>query len=554
MRTCALAAATAMSLATTCGAFAQQFPREPLPELRGMAAAASERDTNRTAVQDATSADREQEADSGLQRPRYSPISEGALPGDEAEDPLADPNRQSTFADDILAPTGQASGRAARQQPAQAASERAPGAQPAPSTDDELTTGTVRASAVDGYDDQRMIRAEGQNQRSAAIDGRPFVPEENPYAPLGLRVGTFVFTPTLEQGIGWTSNAQSSPGGSGALFSETALRLNAVSDWSRHQATVNADGLYRKSLSGAPIEDIEGGISGELRLDLVDTLTATATGGYRIRPEAASSPVIISNVAKRPLRQTIDAGLALAKDFGRASVAVSGNVTRDVYGAARLDDNSLLPQSDRDATLYTGRVRAGYALSPALRPFVEGEIGRRQYDTKMDSAGYYRSTNRYALRGGVELDLGDKLRGELAAGWLTERPDDPDLSPVSGVTVSGNLAWSPVRGTTVELNASTDVESTTTPGETGSLLYAGSVAVSRELRSNLTGRALVGVDFRDYGSGGNDVVLRGEASLTWWLNRNLGMTGRLRHEAQKSTLPDRTYNASSVFMGVTLQR
>lgn len=534
-------------LATAPLALAQQFPREPVSDLRGMPARAGGEE-RRSDPFASPGAARDAETETGLQRRRYTPVSEGALPDDGS----ADPTQRTTFADDVLAPARPAA--AGRERRADPDTQRATGSQPVARVDDQLTTGTARTGTVDGFEDDRITRAEAENPRDGAIDGRPVTPEENPYAPLGIRAGTFVFTPTLEQGIGWTSNAQSSPGGSQASFSETRLRLNAVSDWSRHQATVTAYGLYRKSLSGAPIEDVEGGISGELRLDLADTLTVTANGGYRIRPEAASSPVIITNVAKRPLRQTLDAGLALAKDIGRARVTVGGTATRDTFGPARLDDNSLVSQSDRDATLYTGRVRAGYELSPALRPFIEGEIGRRQHDREVDSGGYRRSSNRYALRGGIELDLGEKLRGEVAAGWLVERPDDPALAPVSGATISGNLAWSPVRGTTVELDASTEVESTTTPGETGSLLYSGSLAVSRELRSNLTGRALVGLDFRDYAGGGNDVVLRGEASLTWWLNRNLGVTGRLRHESQRSTLPDRTYDASSVFLGMTFQR
>lgn len=547
VRACALAAATAMALATASLAFAQQFPREPVSDLRGVPT----RDGGESRQADVA---RDTETETGLQRRRYTPTSQGALPDDGGDDPLADPTQRATFSDDILAPATPTSAANGRERRAAAGARRESRSQPAGGGVDELTTGTARTGSVDGFEDDRIVRADAENPRDGAIDGRPVTPEENPYAPLGIRAGTFVFTPTLEQGIGWTSNAQSSPGGSQASFSETRLRLNAVSDWSRHQATVTADGLYRKSLSGAPIEDIEGGISGELRLDLADTLTVTATGGYRVRPEATSSPVIITNVAKRPLRQTIDAGLALAKDIGRARVTVSGAAARDMFGPARLDDNSLVSQSDRDATLYTGRVRAGYELSPALRPFVEAEIGRRQYDRTVDSGGYRRSSNRYALRGGIEFDISEKLRGELAAGWLTERPDDPALAPVSGATVSGNLAWSPVRGTTVELNASTDVETTTAAGETGSLLYSGSLALSRELRSNLTGRALVGMDFRDYGGGGNDIVLRGEASLTWWLNRNLGVTGRLRHETQKSTLPGRNYDASSAFLGMTFQR
>ena len=94
----------------------------------------------------------------------------------------------------------------------------------------------------------------------------------------------------------------------------------------------------------------------------------------------------------------------------------------------------------------------------------------------------------------------------------------------------------------------------TTPGSSGSLLYSGSLALDRELRSDLTGRALVGLDVRDYTDGGRDTVLRGEASMTWWMSRYLGATGRVRHELQRSTLAGRDYDATSVYLGLTFQR
>jgi len=495
MSAACLAAATALAFLLVTPASAQQRIGEPVPGLRGLP-------------------------------------SEVALPENGA-----------TAALDDLDPAGRPLSQTTPRRPATS-----------PSADENPTTGTVRVGSVDGLDEERNARTARDNERTGAIEGLPIPPEDAPFAPLGIRAGSFIVTPTLEQGIGWASNATGASGGRPAWFSESALRLNIISDWSRHAATIRADGLYRKSLSGAPIEDIEGGIRGELRLDLMDDFTATASAGYRMRPEDASTPGTIANAAERPLRQTLEAGLGLARSAGKARLSIDGNLTRDIYQNARLTNGTIVSQRDRDATLATARVRSGYEISPALTPFVEAEIGRRFYDRVQDANGLRRSANRYALRGGVELDLGEKLRGEFSAGWLTERPDDAALRPVEGLSVGANLAWSPVRGTTVDLTASTEVETSTAAGDTGSLLYSGSLAVNRELRSNLTGRALVGLDWRDYAGSDHDLILRGEASLTWWMNRNLGLTGRLRHEKQTSTLPGRSYDASSVYLGMTMQR
>jgi hypothetical protein len=66
---------------------------------------------------------------------------------------------------------------------------------------------------------------------------------------------------------------------------------------------------------------------------------------------------------------------------------------------------------------------------------------------------------------------------------------------------------------------------------------------------------MAGIGYRDYsGSSAHDLLLTAEVGATWWLNRYAGITGRLRHESQKSDLEGRDYDANSVFLGLRLQR
>lgn len=449
----------------------------------------------------------------------------GTMPMEEDEDqPVTDLWRDAT---DAAAPTPRPLGRA--------------GDPAAELPQEEDTTG-------------RAIRAERDNLRVGAIEGRETFDEGDPFAPLGIRAGTFLLRPQLEQGIGWTSNSATAAGGRPSTFSETRLRLDADSDWSRHRASFSVDGSYRRSISGERIDEVDGRASGRIDFDLAGELAAFVAGGYRVNPESASTPGAIAAAVERPLRHTFDASAGVSKDAGPLRFGLTGALMRQTFDDAELTDGSVVSQRERDSTLATATLRAGYALSPALAPFVEAEIGRRFYDHERDSAGYARSADHYALRAGVELDLGEKLNGEIAAGWLTERPDDPRLSGVSGLSLAGNLRWSPVRGTTVALSASTAVEGSTTPGDSGSLLHTGNLSVERELRANLTGRAGAGLDWRDYSGGGHDIVMRGEAGLTWWMNRNAGITARARHEVQESTLPGRDWDATSVWLGMTLRR
>jgi hypothetical protein len=447
--------------------------------------------------------------------------------------------------------TAQQRAQAARERasrPSQSAAERLA----AEAQEEDLTAGTVRADTIDSETD---FTVDPGAERAEAIEGLDREPEENPYAPLGLRLGTFTVAPTVETGITATSNADSSPNGESAILSETTLRLNGVSDWPRHSAAFEAYATFRESISGAPLNEKEAGIRGSTIIELGNEFRALAGASYLIRPESASSPVVIMGTASRPIRQTLTGNLGLEKDGGKLRLGIDANVERDWYGDAKLSSGGTLSQRERDSTLATLNLRTGYEISPALTPFVEMEAGRRFYDEKFDASGFERSANRLGTRAGLEFDLGEKLSGEFSAGWLREKLDDDRLAAISGATVDADIKWSPMRGTNVGLLASTIVEGTTSAGESGSILYAGRLNVGRELRANLISNVALGASYRDYASSdGHDVILSAEAGTTYWFNRTVGLVGRARHEQLKSNLPGRDSETNSVFLGVKLQR
>ncbi|MGN6466960.1 MAG: outer membrane beta-barrel protein [Rhizobiaceae bacterium] len=437
-----------------------------------------------------------------------------------------------------------------------AASTTKPTSTPKPASEaDAEATGTIPARSIDEDDEERNKREERTNQREQAIEGLRKKTEDDPYAPLGIPAGGFILRPSLETGLTGTTNANSSHGGKGAVLSESTLRLNAVSDWSDKTATIDAFGTLRKSIAGQDVSEPSGGIDAKLEIPFGKDYVARGTFGYSLTPESPSSPGFVAGTIGEPLTQSITGSLGVEKQAGKLRLGLTGNVERDTYGDAKLSGGGTVSQHDRDSTLVSATLRAGYEISPAIVPFVEGEVGRRYYDVAVDSAGYRRSADRLGLRAGVTLDFGEKLNGELSAGYLREAADDPRLPTIAGPSINTALNWSPVRGTTVALNSSTVVEGTTTAGESGDLLYTTQLSIERQMRANLTGTASIGGLFRDYfGSSGHDFGWNAELGMTYWLNRYFGITGRLRHEELTSNLPDRDYKTESVFLGVKVQR
>jgi len=496
--------------------------------------------------------------------PQYQPVSPGALPQEQADENL---DRAAGNVDAAETPTRRpVTNRAALPENLGATrqGEQAPGerrtatAAPGPSrraADEPVTTGTIPMRGVDAADLDRNVAALPEAERAAAIETLTREPDADPFQPTGIRLGSFVLRPALEQGIEWSSNASGTAGGGSDFLSESTLRLNAASDWSRHSASLDAFGTYRTSVTGTGFSEFRGGADARASVELGNEFTLNSALGYQHRPEDASSPAAVPGTATRPLRQTLSGSLGLEKGIGKVRLAATGRATRDIYGDAQLSTGGVLSQADRNQTLYALALRGGYEVSPALTPFVEAEYGRRIYDNLVDAGGYRRSANRYALRAGTAIDLGEKLNGELSAGWVQEIADDARLAAVSGFTAAGNLLWSPIRGTTVALTGSTEVEGATAPGASGSILYSSALRVTRELRANLTGTATLGADWRNYAaSSDTDLTLSAEASLTWWFNRYAGVRGRARHEQTTSTIPGRNAQSTSVYLGLTLRR
>lgn len=478
------------------------------------------------------------EASTAQAAPAYDPASPGALP-----DQPAAADQSNLFGDDD---TGgeTAAGEGAASDTASARREAA--------ETDQISTGTVPEPTVDSLENQPLDPGAERVQAIEALN-RPV--DENPYEAVGITFGTFILKPSIETGITATSNADSSADGSEAVLSETTLRLNATSDWSTHSARVDAFGTFSKTISGQEVDDLEGGVDAELNLDLADDYRARGTFLYALAPESAASPVVVPDTVEEPYTQTIAATLGLQKDVGKARFGITGGISNDSYGDADLIGGGTLSQKDRDATLYSVALRGGYEISPTLTPFVETEIGRNLYDQKVDSAGYQRSSDQYAVRGGLEFDMGEKFSGEVAAGWITENFDDERLNPLSTPTIDGELRWSPERGTEVVLSGSTILESTTTPGESGSVLYSSNLGIERQIRSNLTGNALLGAAYRNYAeSDGYEVILNAEASLTWWPNRYAGVVTRVEHETVTGNVDETDVQTNSIFLGLKLQR
>lgn len=428
-------------------------------------------------------------------------------------------------------------------------------ANPAPSQNvSPGPNGAVSARPETATNDNGSRRASRSNIAISPVQtGSINAQSDDPFAPLGMRIGSWRAFSSLEQQIGYSSNADQVAMGEPGAFSQTDLSTSLQSDWSSHSARIDVNLGYREYF-GIDLEAIpNASVDGELNLDLADGYALRLGAGYAYTTESATSDQVPSAAIDRSGVHSTSAFAALERDETAIKLSLRGSIERTDYSELELANGDVFSQGDRNNTLFSVTGRAGYEISPALTPFLEGEIGRRIYDLEIDRNGDRRDSTLYGVRAGLDIDLGEKLSGEVALGYQAE-VFDGDLETLAGLTVSGGLIWSPVRETTVNFSAETGIAGSTAADNSGDLITSFEIEATRRLTNRLSVNANAGVELvREDGGSVSEIEWSIGTGFQYWLNRNMALTGSLNHVTQDAELGVDAFNETSVLGGIRLQ-
>jgi hypothetical protein len=343
--------------------------------------------------------------------------------------------------------------------------------------------------------------------------------------------------------------------GDPGAFSQSDGTLSLQSDWSRHSAQIDLSGSY-VSVLNSDITDIPSfNAAAALNMDLIDGVTARLGATYGYTTESASSSTITLPAVNRPGVHSTGVSAEISRTGHRLITSLRGSVGRTDYNAIELSNGTMVSQGDRNNTLYTATGRVGYEISPAIIPFAELEVGRRIHDFEVDNNGDKRDSMIYAMRTGVAVDLGEKLKGEIAAGYRVEDFEGSNLETLGGFTVDGNVQWSPRRDTMFALTSQTSFSGSTTGGQNGAIVHDLNLAISKQVNDRLSLNANAGVMINRQDDGSRtDVEWTIGTGFNYWVNRFMAFTGSVDHVTQQSTTAASAYDATTVMAGIKLQR
>ncbi|MFK5977961.1 MAG: outer membrane beta-barrel protein [Rhizobiaceae bacterium] len=377
---------------------------------------------------------------------------------------------------------------------------------------------------------------------------------DDPFAPIGFRMGSSIANLTLEQSLGVSSNIAQAPTATSGYFSQTNFSFDLQSDWNRHQLTLNADAGYRKFFQDDQTNRPTADLRASLRLDLIDGYTSTLGATYNFATESLTSNNLGSNVTARPGVHTFDGSAELARNDRKLNFLLRGVVTRTTYDDATITGGAL-NQNDRDNTRYGLVARAEYDNGAVIKPFIQLGAAASRYDLEVDRNGDRRDASIYDMRTGIGFDFGEKLTGEIAAGYALENYDTDSLEDLTGYTLNGTLNWSPSRETTVVLNAATTLNGSTTAGNSGSIVYSGGLDITRRAteRLSLNLDATFNFDY-DEQSGTTDATYTFGAGAQYWMNRYMAVSANLGHTIFEGSSGTNDYDETTATLGVVLQR
>ena len=228
----------------------------------------------------------------------------------------------------------------------------------------------------------------------------------DPFAPTGIRAGSFEIYPAIELLGGYDSNPNATEGGDGAAVYTIAPELKVDSDWGRHSLKAELRGSYTGySPDSSPTLSrpyLKGKVDG--RFDLTRDTKINLGSNMLVSTDNPGSPDLQAGLSKLPLYFTMGHSAGITQSFNRFELKLTGDFERTEYQDSELTDGTTASNKDRNYNQFGGTLRGSYEMTPGVKPFVEVGADTRRHDQEPDSYGYDRNSK------GITGKVGTTLR------------------------------------------------------------------------------------------------------------------------------------------------
>jgi hypothetical protein len=388
-----------------------------------------------------------------------------------------------------------------------------------------------------------------------ALPRRSLGPATDPFDPTGIRVGSFFLRPMLDVTRGFDTNPGRVTGGQASSFTLIEPSLLARSNWSRHEVTATLRGSYSEFDTQPQLNRPLLDLKTNARIDVLRTTAINLEARYLLSTDYPGSPNLPVDIAKAPIFTTTGGTVGMTQRFNRLELSGKGTIDRTVWQDSLLTDGSMSSNEDRNYNQYGVQARAGYEISPGLKPFVQVDADTRQHDIAVDRNGFRRDSDAWTPRIGTTFEITRILTGEASVGYLDRQYQDPNLPALRGVVADASLKWEATALTTAILTASSRGDEVVVSGVSGALRRDLGLQVDHAFRRWLIATVKFGYGFDEYiGDGREDRRMTTGLAVLYKMNRDIWLRGEYRYDQLRSNVSGADYDANVFMLGVKLQR
>ncbi len=353
------------------------------------------------------------------------------------------------------------------------------------------------------------------------------------FDPLGVRTGSFVLRPQVEEGVGYDSNVFGSGNHApGSWLVGTHPSLLIGSDWSRNSigAYVGASDLRYLDQPRQSYTDWTASLGGTLSVGQ-DQLTVAASHLQLHQPRTDLDAL----PSDTPVAYRVnDVRASYLMPWGRFSVTPSLAFTTYNYAATTIFGIPT-SQAYRDRNVLQGAVTTRYQLSPQHDLLMVGRLLGVNYTAPQPGQPTRNSTGAEFLLGMAnETDAVWQYR--VLVGWETRSFAASQYSTHQAPIAEASVTWNPSGVTTLTAMLTRGIEDAAQEGIVGYTYTSGRLVVDHEVRRNLLLQASARLQYADYlQGGGNASGFSLGAGASWLVNRHMRVSATYDFTDQRGT-------------------
>ena len=424
-------------------------------------------------------------------------------------------------------------------------------AQGAPSTNEEVAP---------PWNAQRIFQpssmpslADPDNREQVPPEDTPVKNRQQPgYEPVGIRAGSWMFSPSLISGGFYDSNVFSSNtvkrSDIAAVF-EPSLRARTL--WDQHGIDLKLDAQSTVYNQNSGLDQTNASLKGNAWFDIAHDLAVLTNFQIAHLNEGVGTLNSPANAVQPTPYNLLSGDVSLRKEFNRLTTSIGLRTDSYEFGTTRAQDGTIINQSSRDGQIYSVHGRVDYAFSSTLGWFSAVEGNERNI---RGTPGHTLDSQGYRALSGFTVELTNLISAEFGAGYVQQRFVDPTIGTIEGPTYRARLTWRPTRLLDVHFNAEQLVTQTADTSSVGVLANALQLGADYELRRNIILSLAAGYESdRFFGQLRKDHVITSDASIKYLLNRFGAISVFYRYTARNSDIPAVGYDKNQVGINVTAQ-